>query len=325
VLAGQNQAADITFRRLALGMKLTKHWGSSFGLAPFSTQNYEFSSPYYIQGTLNEIATSNYQIHGGTNKVYWANSYEFFKHLSLGVEAAYIFGTVSEKEILQGGSGATLVSTSRNTSLSNLNMNYGLQYFGKVGKKWDFSLGATFSNKTDLLAQPTLTVLNTDSVALPTAPQSEYYYTLPNTYGVGFSVTKDQKYTFLADYKYQAWSDQHYKGANYALVNSMRGSIGFEISKKKTFYNTKIEKSYFQTGLYYGNSYLQVNGQQITDMGATIGFGINSLKSPLAYSVVLQYGTKGTTANNLIQQRYLNVVFAISYRDFWFTKGRKYD
>src|ERR1700737_4131251 len=50
VLAGQNQAADISFRRLALGKKLTKHWGSSFGLAPFSTQNYEFSNPYYIQG-----------------------------------------------------------------------------------------------------------------------------------------------------------------------------------------------------------------------------------------------------------------------------------
>jgi len=326
VTPGQNQSGDITFRRLALGMKLSKHWGSSIGLAPFSTQNYEFSNPYYIAGTVNEIATSLYQGHGGLNKVYWGNSYEFFHHLSLGVEASYIFGTLSQKENLQTPNGATLASTSRDINMSNLFMNYGLQYYGKLGKKWTFSLGGTFANQSDLFASSNITVLNSDSVALKSQELSQYYFRLPNSFGVGFSMTKDQKYTFLGDYKHQAWSDQKYAvdNSNYGLVNSDRYSIGFEISRNKTFYNTKVEKSYFQAGLYYATSYLQVYGKQIDDRGVTAGFGINSFKSPLSYSITLQYGIKGTQDNQLVQQRYANITFAISYRDLWYTKGKMF-
>src|SRR5580698_3725487 len=51
-----NQSGDITFRKLIMGMKLSKHWGSSIGLVPFSTQNYEFSVPYNLLGSTTEIA-----------------------------------------------------------------------------------------------------------------------------------------------------------------------------------------------------------------------------------------------------------------------------
>src|SRR5258708_3224332 len=56
VSTASNQSGDITFRRLVMGIKLSKHWGSSFGLVPFSTQYYEFTNPYYIACTLNEFA-----------------------------------------------------------------------------------------------------------------------------------------------------------------------------------------------------------------------------------------------------------------------------
>jgi hypothetical protein len=321
-----NQSGDITFRRLVLGIKLAKHWGTSAGLVPFSTQNYEFNNPFYVQGTLSEVANSYYQGHGGINKVYWANSYEFFKHLSLGVDASYLFGSLTQKETLQNGaSGATLTSTTRQLSLSNLYMSYGIQYYANVGKKWHFVVGGTFSNQSDLFADDNILVLGPDSSVLKSEELSQSYFKLPNTFGVGLSVTKDQKYTFVADYKHQAWSDQHYSTDGYSLRNSDKVSVGFELSKNKTFYNTKIEKSYFQAGLYYGTTYLEVSGKQIDDRGATAGFGINSLKSPLSYSIVFQYGIKGTQANNLVEQRYFNVTFAVSYRDLWFTKGRKYD
>ncbi|HMH22662.1 MAG TPA: hypothetical protein VK563_12840 [Puia sp.] len=320
-----HQSGDITFRRLAIGIKATKHWGTSAGLVPFSTQNYEFNSPAYIESTLNEIANSYYQGHGGINKVYWSNSYEFFKHLSLGVEASYLFGSLSQKEILQNTNTTTLASTTREIQLSNLYMNYGLQYFGKVGKKWSYTVGATFANQSDLYAVSNIQVLGPDSNVLRSQELSQNYFTLPNTYGVGISVSKDQKYTFLADYKHASFSDQHYNTPNYSLVNSDKVSVGFELSKNQTFYNTKIERSYWQFGAYYGSTYLDVAGQQIMDKGVTAGFGINSLKSPLAYSIVLQYGIKGTQVNQLVEQRYFNVTFSINYRDLWYTKGRKYD
>jgi hypothetical protein len=324
-----NQSADITFRKLVLGMKLSKHWGSSIGLVPFSTQNYEFNVPYYIQGSNTEIANDYFQGHGSVNKAYWANSYEFFHHLSIGVDFGYLFGELNQKDILQNSStGASLTSTTNSVDLNNLYVTYGMQLYGKLGKRWNYSLGGTFSNKTDLFASTNKLVLAPDSSILQNEELSQNYLTLPITYGLGVALTKDQKYSFLADYKYQGWSNvsgNTYPGQGYTLGNSNKGSVGFEISKKKTFYNTKVELSYFQAGLYYGTTYLQIAGQQIKDYGVTTAVGLNSLKSPLCYAFVLQYGIKGTTTNQLIRENYVNLTFVINYGALWYTKGKKYD
>jgi len=245
------------------------------------------------------------------------------------VEAGYLFGQLNQKDIIQNiGSGSTLASTTNTVDLNNLYMQYGLQLYGKVGKKWEYSIGGTFNQRNDLLASYNRVVLDNDSIQRNN--QTEYqqtYLGVPNAFGVGLSLTHNQKYTFLADYRYANWAAEKnsYPGKNYTITNSQRGSVGFEISKKKTFYNSKIELSYAQIGAYYGENYLQINGQQIKDYGMTASFGVNGLKSPLCYNIILQYGIKGTQQNNLVQMRYVNLSFVINYGAIWFTKGKKYD
>jgi len=323
-----SQSGDITFRRLAMGMKLAKHWGSSIGLVPFSTQNYEYDVPYYLQGSSSELANLHYSGHGSVNKVYWGNSYEFFHHVSVGVEAGYLFGQLNQKNTIQNlGTGSTLASTTNTVDLNNLYMQYGLQVYGRLGKKWEYSLGGTFNPRNDLLASYNRVVLDNDSIQRNSQELQQTYLGVPNAYGVGLSITHNQKYTLVADYKHQAWGAEKssYPGKNYTIVDANRGSIGFEISKKKSFYNSKVELSYVQAGAYYGESYLQINGQQIKDYGITAAFGINGLKTPLSYNIVFQYGIKGTQNNNLIEQRYFNLTFVVNYGAIWFTRGKKYD
>lgn len=321
-----NTSSDITFRRFVMGIKLTKNWGTSIGLVPFSSENYEFNAPQPILGTNGETTNGYYQGYGGVNRVYWANAYELFHHLSLGINSSYLFGSISQKSILENPSiPSTYVSTTKNTFLSNLYFDYGLQYYGSINKKWDFTIGATFANKTDLRAESSILILAIDSSQLKNESFDKTFFTLPTSYGVGISITKDKKYTFLADYKFQNWSSLHYSGFNYALENSSRASIGFEVSKKKNIYNTLFETSFIHAGVYYGNSYLNVYGQKINDMGATVGLGINSKRIPFAYNVALQYGIKGTDTHQLIQERYFNLTIVFSYRDLWYTKGRKYE
>ena len=326
---GSTQSADITFRRLAMGIKVSKHWGTSIGLVPFSTQNYEFNVPYAIQGSGTEIANHFYSGHGSVNKAYWANSYEFFHHVSIGAEAGYIFGQLNQKDIIQAGNGATQVSTTNDVNLQNLYMTYGMQVYGNIGKHWSWGIGGTFSNKADLLASYNKLVLGADSSTLQNNELQQRYLSLPNSYGVGLSLTHNQHFTWVADYRYQDWNAVQaknlYPGQDYSIASSERGSFGFEISKKKTFYNNKVELSYFQSGVYYGNSYLQINGQQIKDMGITAGFGVNSLKTPLAYTITFNYGIKGTTKNNLVRENYFNVNFLINYGAIWYTKGKKFE
>jgi len=85
------------------------------------------------------------------------------------------------------------------------------------------------------------------------------------------------------------------------------------------------ETSFFQAGFYYNKTYLMVNGTPINDIGGSIGMGVNSKRSILSLLVVLQYGIKGTTTNNLLRENYGNLSFIFSMRDFWYTRGRKFD
>jgi hypothetical protein len=318
-----NTSFDITFRRFVIGTKITKHWGSSAGLVPFSSENYAFNSQQPVLGTIGETANANSTGYGGINRAYWANAYEFFNHLSLGIDASYLFGSTNQKTILQNTT--SYISTNTNTSYNSFYFTYGLQYYTKVNKHWDFALGATFANKTELNPQYSIIILAIDSSQLYNQPQPQSNFLLPVNYTVGLSVTKDKKYSLLADYKYQGWSALNYSGFNYALQTSRRYSLGFEISKKRNSYNTLFETNYFQAGLYYSNSYVNVYGQPILDMGGTIGFGINARRTPLSYAVTLQYGVKGTESNQLVQERYVNLTIMISYRDIWYTKGRKFE
>jgi hypothetical protein len=330
VNVGSTESADLTFRKLVLGIKLTKHWGSSVGLLPYSTQNYAFNAPYYINGTTIQVANNYYQGHGSVNRAYWANSYEFFHHLSIGVDASYIFGQLNQNNIIQSSStGATLVSTTNNVNLQNLYLTYGMQLYGAIGKNWNYSIGGTYSAKTALLAASTKLVLNNDSVALQNIQNQEGYMYLPEAWGAGFSLGYKQKYTLVADYRYQNWNGvaglNTYPGQGYAIVSSERGSVGFEISNKKAFANYRVELSYIQAGAYYENSYLQINGEQIKDYGLTAGFGVNSVKSPLSYNLIFQYGIRGTTQNDLIRENYADLTFIINFGQIWYTKGKKFD
>ena len=200
-------------------------------------------------------------------------------------------------------------------AMTNFYIDYGIQFFTNIGKKWHVSLGATFANKTNLNPISNITVLGNDSTQLlntgsllpPTLTQ------LPKSYGVGIAINHDHKFTVLADYKYQNWSALNYSYFNYAFQDSRRFSLGVEISKnKKAYNNTLVETRYLQAGFYYNTSYLNVYGQQITDMGGTIGLGINSKRTLLGYCVSLQYGVKGKNTVQLIQEKYINMNLTIS-------------
>jgi hypothetical protein len=85
-----------------------------------------------------------------------------------------------------------------------------------------------------------------------------------------------------------------------------------------------FEKYFLQSGLFYNNSYLILNSQQINGYGGTIGGGFNSLKG-LSMTGTLEIGQRGTIAHGLIKENYLQFTLGISYRDFWYTKIKRYD
>jgi hypothetical protein len=341
-----NQSFDITFKKLVLGIKPTKHWGTSLGLLPFSSQYYQFNQPVLAGSGNSPIANLSFNGSGGVNRVYWANAYEFFHHVSIGVDLSYLFGSLQQQLILQDPNvGSEFSSTLNNVYLSSPYITYGLQVYGKIGKKIEYSLGGTFSTKTGMTASLSQIVRAPDSAVLYSGNFPNTTFTLPTTIGAGFMITYNHKYRFLGDYKFENWasagnpnSSNNWQnnggsilntgGFLYQFQNSERISAGFELSNLKTLStgqsNVLYESSFYQAGFYYTDTYLYVYGQPIRDIGATLGLGVNSKRSRLSYLISAQYGVKGESSVQLIKEKYLQFNIAFSYRDAWLTKGRKF-
>ncbi len=316
---------DFAIKRISVATKINKWWGSAAGMMPYSTANYQFNSYKNIQGTNATIPVA-YDGSGGVNQVYWSNAFEPVKHLSVGINAAYLFGSLSQTENLTTDGLATTLTTTRQVFLKNFNFTYGLQYYTPLTKKWDLSIGGIYAPGNNLAADATVVVSdNGTQLSNTTDNEKNTSFKLANASGLGFSITKNKKYTFTGDYKYQAWSSTNYTGLNYSLKNSSRASLGFEISNKKSYFNNVLfEKNYLQAGVYYGQSYLAIKGQQLNEKGFTLGYGVNSKKNLLGCSIGLDVGQRGTQLAGLIKENYINFTFTVSYRDFWRTRGTKY-
>jgi hypothetical protein len=326
LLGASASGKDFAIKRLSVGTKITSWWGSSAGIMPYSTSNYLFTYPKNIGGT-NVSVPATVDGSGGINQVYWGNAFQPFKHFSVGVNASYLFGSLSETETLvQAGLGTSLATTLQ-TFYKNFNFTYGAQYYAALSKHWDISLGGTYAPTHKLATAATLMVTdNSTQITSTSNVKNTTDFTLPNSSGFGISIVKNKKYTFSGDYKYQAWtSANNFTGANYILKNTNRVSLGFEVSNKKTFFNTLFEQNYLQAGIYYGTSYLDINNHQLDEKGITLGYGVNSKRNPeLGISLGLDVGQRGTQQAGLIKYNYVNFTLTVTYRSLWRTKGIKY-
>ncbi len=321
--AADNQSSDLQFKKIAFAIKLKPKWALSMGLLPFSSNNFSFSQNQQIVG--GDVVPSYIQGSGNTSQFYIANSFAVNKHLSFGIHTAIIFGQFAKTETIASiNQSDSVLSTTTNYSVHSPYVKFGVQYNTDLTDKLNITLGSTVALRARLSGIYDLTVLNGVSTIKTAETNVDNYFTIPVCYKGGIAATYDQKFTLAADYGFQPWGDLNNSGLGYKLVNSQRFSIGGQYSNKIIYPNKVVAEKYFlQGGFYYSNSYLEVSGKQINDIGGSIGAGFNS--SGFGLSAAILVGSRGTTELNLVKENYTQFSVTICYRDFWFTAKKKYD
>ena len=311
-----SNSSDLQMRKLVIAVKPKSFWATSLGVLPFSTINY---SMYGFKPVLGSSVTipAYYHGSGGVNNLFFTNSFQINKHLSVGVQSSWLFGNMNEIETVIPTSAldSTLITT-KYITVSNPYFKFGAQYKSKINKNWVGSIGATYSHNTNIQALQSISVTDGNSVLKSDNTYKASVMTLPKMFAGGIAATYKDKYTFVADYSHQPWSELNSKGINYVLVNSNRFSFGTEYSKKASFREFTYEKYFLQAGVFVNDSYLKVNGTQIKQAGATIGGGIQTARG-LGMQATLEFGSRGTTNNSLIKENYTQLTLTLSYRDFW--------
>ncbi len=271
-----------------------------------------------------EYFTATITGNGGLNQFYWNNSVLFFKKLSLGVSFNYLFGNIEVSENDNAPSLNTQVVVGQTSYLKKLYADFGLQYSTDISKNFKFTLGGIFGNNHQLNFKERFTISETLGTVYEDKITKRSTFNFPWYAGGGIAIAYKENLTATADYIYTDWSGTSSANLNFKYRSNNVFRAGFEFIPGR---KAQMEMGYFgslayRAGVYYEQSYLELNRKTFADKGFTLGIGIPFLQSRTTINVAYNYGINGTLDNNLVKERYQSLMISLTLHDWWFIQRK---
>lgn len=317
---------------LTMQFPLAKHFGGSVGLLPYSSVGYAFGND------IKHGAMSN-QGSGGINRLYLGFAGEF-KGVSLGVNVSYDFGNIVNDVFANPSTGSTKFE--HVMKIRDWGILIGAQYSARLSKTDRMVVGVTYSPKKTLLGSTWATIQEMTLESKPTevarGKLKDNYYT-PNAIGVGVSYTHQRANRFSVefDYSWQQWSKAKYSPL-YSFGNEDLNNApvvvfeGMQFKDRNRFaiggeYVPKLRGSYLQRvayrlGAYYTDDYLNIQGNQVREVGVTAGFGFPTIEGKTIINLGLEWKMRQAHPQQLIRENYLNITLGVNFNEVWFFKRK---
>lgn len=335
-----------------LALPLGSKAGMSFGIQPVSSVGYSLSNSILdANGDPEEITL--YSGDGGVTRFYGSFGMKIFKNFSLGIEADYNFGNISNS-ISNQRANVTLATKYKEANLVKGGaVKFGAQYKKQLKNKLLLNAGATIKMGNDLkvtgtshtysltftgtgneIVRDTLQFIDVDG-EMKKIQSINGKYKLPIKTNFGVGIGKFDKWYLGLEYENQEAIETsgflNKSNAAYRYGNSNRFSVGGYYLPKINSISSYWERVTYRaglrlekTGLLVDGSGLSSNFTPVDDFGISFGVGL-PLKQLSSLNMSFEFGKKGTTDNDLIQENYFNFRLSLSLTDTnWFQK-RKID
>jgi len=335
-LSNQNISQKANFASLGnlkFGFPVTKWWKSSFGLQPYSMTGYSMldSQVDANQGNVNFL----YEGDGGISQFYFGNSYSLTRNLSVGFNLSYLFGTLNKSSRSEFPDSLLKLNYNvlNSAKVHDVYLDYGLFFHKQLASGLQYNAGLVFSTNSNISATEnrlgytyfigsTGVELIRDTVL--NEPEVKGNILLPANAGFGFSLGKTDKWMAGADIQWQQWEKFKYFGVSDSLKNSLRISVGGSYTPSITTVSGYWQRITYRAGLKYSSSYLELRGKNIDEFGISLGVGLPLPRTRSTINLAAEFGTRGTTSNNLIKDNYVKFTLGLSIFERWFII-RKYD
>ncbi len=314
---------------IALEFPITKWWAGSAGIMPYSNIGYNLKNTSALSG-LDTVETF-YNGDGGVNQFYFGNSFTPFDNFSVGANVSYLFGSLNQLNsvIFKNDNDATDIFIEKQTYIGDFNFEFGAQYTIELKKESSLTVGATYGLLNELSASQNMVTTGIVTSGGTSAADTLAYFdneagsiTIPTKIGFGLSYVIKDKLIIGADYSMQDWSEAKVFGVNDSLTTSSVLRLGLEYTpdwKSSLNYYKRIS---YRAGLKYDNTYLNINGNQISDIGISFGVGLPLRKTQTSLNIAFELGQRGTTANNLLKENYAKFSLNLTLADKWFKKKK---
>jgi hypothetical protein len=338
---GQTSQSNKNFRlsHIAFGIPVSKHSALSFGLLPYSERGYNYKKSVSNLGTSSPADTNvtnySYNGDGGLSKAYIGYGFTIAKHLLIGANVSYIFGNLKDNTTTETPDLAGFLNTKieQTNSIGGLNYDYGLQYSIDLSQTKHVILGYSASAGSKLNSQSSFIVshytndangnpnIAVDSVINRQGASVKLKLPQINRFGVSFQ--NDGKFLVGADYSMGQWSNYSINGQNQGLVNSRTINVGAQITPNIGTIRNYLATVDYRIGGIYDETYMVVNNTRIKRMAVTAGLGLPLRPNNGSFykiNISAEVGKRGTLANSLVKENYINLRLGFTLNDRWFTK-----
>ncbi|OBQ55884.1 hypothetical protein JJL45_06390 [Tamlana sp. s12] len=335
------KTSSTTFNYLAMSFPVGK-FGFGVGIMPYSSVGYKLDN-------LNDNGNigNRFRGEGGINKVFVGVGYQVMSGLSVGFDAQYNFGNIQNSIIAfqYDGDVPTQFQTREDnrSDLSGVNFNLGVSYKRKITERLEIVSGLTYTAQSNLhsvnersyssiiinSSTGVESIFNTVEDNLEAKGLRETDLTLPSKITFGVGIGQPRSWFLGAEYMAQntsEFSNPLYTTTGAVYENGSRFSLGGFLIPQYNSFSNYFKRIVYRGGLRLENTGLNINGETIKEFGISFGTGLPVGDARLFSNanLGLEFGKRGTTKSNLIQENYINFQISLSLNDRWFQK-RKYD
>ncbi|MGO4920102.1 hypothetical protein [Maribacter spongiicola] len=328
----EQQSSVTTLDYLALGFSVGNGLGMGFGIMPYSSVGYNFvEERTNTSGSLTNV----YNGTGGLNRAFYSIGYEIIQDLSIGVTVNFNFGTLESERLQQVEDIQFGTFDRRSSRVNGFDFNYALNYSPLIKGKQRLHSSIRVNTQGNLVSENdrqigSFSVANgvtIEEVEVNLAAQnlSNTELKIPTTTTLGLGYGEDYKWFVGAEYSFQQMSsfENSFLGAE-SVTYEDASSIAFGafITPDYDSFSSYLKRVTYRAGLRLDKTGMLVNDVDINNFGITFGLGLPLGRSFSNLNLGFEFGKKGTTRANLIEESYFKLNVGLSLNDRWFQKRK---
>jgi len=321
-----------TLGYLTFGFPVTRWWGASLGLTPYSHTGYQMIIRDTIEGAGN--VTQQYTGTGNINRFHLGSGFKLHRDLSWGFNASFLFGNLNNIKSVYFND-LTYVFDTRITNsiiINDFNFETGIQYHRNLKNNFYINAGLVYQIPFNMTGKKSFLVERFVASATTETTKDTIDYIniekgnvhIPGGIGGGFVVGKKDIWMAGVDVAWQNWDQYRAFGLKDSIKSNFKASFGFQIIPKHSSVSNYFKKVSYRAGFRYEDTYLNLHTNNISEYAVSVGFGFPFRKTGSSLNIGLEMGQRGTTKDQLIQETFVRAVFGLTIKEFWFYR-RKLD
>ena len=330
----KTNAKNSTFDYIAMQFRLGKRMGLTAGFLPFSTVGYNMSKTEELANSEDQYGTTtstlkSYTGDGSVQQVFVGLGYKVFNNLSIGANLSYLYGNaIHVSSLTFSNANANKSVRAEEFKVNDYKLDLGLQYTQSLGQKHKLNLGLVYSYGHDIngkgYSYKETYLLESKYPLTQTVDTIPGGFSLPHSFGAGFTYVYNNRLTVGLDYTLQKWADVKFFNKEGQFNDRTKISFGAEYRPNPIGRNY-FKRVRYRAGAYYSDPYAKVDGKEgAREYGVSFGFGfpLEMYQGRSILNISGQYAKVSPKVKGMLEEQYLRINIGLTFNDRWFMKWK---